>query len=563
MNNRHDRLQCVIALLLAVLLTIAGALPLFAAEGDSAVDENSVLRVQALAEEILRWKQDETGADSMQAWIDTDLTRTAGISAEWYVLALRQYGEYDFSAYEAALCDYLEQNEVYSASTRLKYCLSLAAVGSESSYIADTFDASVGQQGIMSYVYALHLLNNGIFSAVSREEIVNQLLSLQLADGGWALTGAVSDIDVTAMTLQALAEHSDDDSAVQTAVEKAVLLLSERQEGDGGYSSYGTPNAESASQVMIALSALGIDCLSDARFAKGGNTVVDAIERYCLPDGGFAHTIGGGYNETATAQALLAAVAYLRMTAGKSGLYVFGEPLYLAEGDGNEGNPPSETAPPISESPDLPASEPADDSADLSADQPTKTASYKLWGALGILALGAVACLILFFAKKRNYKNFLVVGGAVVLAICLLFMLDVQSAEDYYGNAPEKEDSIGKVTLTVRCDTVVGRSDSEYIPADGVILPITELEIEEGDTVYDSLVEAARLHSIQLEYNGSQKMPYIVGIGYLYEFDFGDLSGWSYRVNGESPSVGCGEYVLADGDFVEWLYTCELGNDLD
>ncbi|MGM9626294.1 MAG: DUF4430 domain-containing protein [Eubacteriales bacterium] len=50
---------------------------------------------------------------------------------------------------------------------------------------------------------------------------------------------------------------------------------------------------------------------------------------------------------------------------------------------------------------------------------------------------------------------------------------------------------------------------------------------------------------------------------YLYEFDFGDLSGWIYKVNGETPSVGCGDYVLSDGDEIAWLYTCDLGNDLN
>ena len=57
-------------------------------------------------------------------------------------------------------------------------------------------------------------------------------------------------------------------------------------------------------------------------------------------------------------------------------------------------------------------------------------------------------------------------------------------------------------------------------------------------------------------------LPYIAGINYIYEMDFGDLSGWVYHVNGITPSRGCGEYVLEPGDRIEWLYTCELGNDL-
>ena len=57
-------------------------------------------------------------------------------------------------------------------------------------------------------------------------------------------------------------------------------------------------------------------------------------------------------------------------------------------------------------------------------------------------------------------------------------------------------------------------------------------------------------------------MAYVSGIGNLYEFDFGGLSGWVYSVNGRMPSVSCGEYVLSDGDKIEWMYTCDLGNDV-
>ena len=57
-------------------------------------------------------------------------------------------------------------------------------------------------------------------------------------------------------------------------------------------------------------------------------------------------------------------------------------------------------------------------------------------------------------------------------------------------------------------------------------------------------------------------MVYIAGINYLYEFEYGDLSGWIYHVNGVSPSVGCADYILKDGDAIEWLYTLNLGEDV-
>ena len=45
--------------------------------------------------------------------------------------------------------------------------------------------------------------------------------------------------------------------------------------------------------------------------------------------------------------------------------------------------------------------------------------------------------------------------------------------------------------------------------------------------------------------------------------DYGEMSGWMYRVNGEFPDVGCGAYQLRDGDVIEWLYTREIGRDLE
>jgi hypothetical protein len=54
----------------------------------------------------------------------------------------------------------------------------------------------------------------------------------------------------------------------------------------------------------------------------------------------------------------------------------------------------------------------------------------------------------------------------------------------------------------------------------------------------------------------------VEGIGNLYELDCGELSGWSYKGNGEFPSVGCSLYKLENGDTVEWVYTCDLGRDV-
>jgi hypothetical protein len=43
----------------------------------------------------------------------------------------------------------------------------------------------------------------------------------------------------------------------------------------------------------------------------------------------------------------------------------------------------------------------------------------------------------------------------------------------------------------------------------------------------------------------------------MSEFSCGPSSGWTYTVNGESPDKGCSQYVLHDGDSVEFYYVCD------
>ena len=498
---------------------------------------------------IVSYQQAISGSESVQEWINGALTDGAGIGAEWYIIALAQSGEYDFSRYEVALLEYLERNEVYSASTRQKYALCLSAVGSTDGYISSVLTDSIGKQGIMSLVYGLHLLNNGYSGDITSRETVEKLLSLQCGDGGWSLTGQTGDVDVTAMTVQALSVYYNTDDAVKSATDRALAFLSERQQTDGDYASYGVSNPESTAQVLVALCSLGVDCGSDQRFIKNGNTLIDGMEKYRLADGSFCHKTGGESNANATEQVFYASVAYIRMANGKGSLYIL-----------DRGDPENVQPAPKMDTDD----KKADSAPGTGTDDKNKWGNgYKLWTCLIIIAVGGVICVILFLLKKRNIKNFIAVLVVTAVAVTLVCVTDLRSADEYYnGEDITKTDIIGTVTFTIRCDTVAGKTESEHIPEDGVILDTVSFDIEKGETVYDILVEAARKYNIHIENNGSADMAYIAGINYLYEYDHGDLSGWVYHVNGVSPSVGCGEYELADGDVIEWLYTCELGNDL-
>ena len=186
---------------------------------------------------------------------------------------------------------------------------------------------------------------------------------------------------------------------------------------------------------------------------------------------------------------------------------------------------------------------------------------YKPIAAAIIGGVALVVCAVLLLIGKRHPKNFLAVLIIAAALIALVILTDFRSADDYYAvTTVQKSDAIGQVTMSIRCDKVAGQA--EHIPADGVLLTESTFPIAEGDTVYTILTDAARSHGIHMESSGANGLMYIHGIGNIYEFDFGDLSGWIYSVNGESASVGCDQRIVTDGDRIEWHYTLELGKDI-
>lgn len=627
----------ITAYCLALLILFIGILPV------SAENNRSVNEAQGFINDIVDNKMSDSGASSIQQLINGYFSENAGTMSEWYVIALSQNGSYDFSAYETALIKYLNENEVYSASSRQKYALALIATGSTNQYIYRVLNDSIGQQGIMSWIFGLHLLNNGYSSNnYSLSGVVQTILSLQLSDGGWALRGTTGDVDVTAMAIQALAPYYQNDTAVKIAIDNALLFLSNRQLPSGDYASYGVNNLESTVQVLVALSSLGIDCKSDSRFIKDGKTLFDVVCSYQLSYGRFSHKQGGEYNETATVQVLYSMVSYVRMMNGNTALYILdrrnpselqtSDPItskpdevtssnsqsvvndnqYTTTSNQNEtnslgnhavidnqstttGRVPTNTsstngteqATNATQRQSVQASEKVAESqtekssklSENKQDSATTTVatnnngivatkseskvSYKLWFSLAIIVIDVGVCVVLYFMKKRNKKNFIIVFAVAIVLICLVLITNFQTTDNYYNNTDGvKENAVGTVTLTIRCDTIVDKAENEHIPENGIILDTTEFEIEDGDTAYDILTEAVAKNEIHMETSGGKDSVYVQGINYIYEFAFGDLSGWIYHINGEEPSVSCGEYKLSDGDVIEFLYSCELGDDV-
>ena len=133
--------------------------------------------------------------------------------------------------------------------------------------------------------------------------------------------GENADPDMTAMAIQALAPYYKTNETVKAAVDKALEALSALQRTDGGFGSWGTVNSESCAQVIVALTALGIDPIADSRFVKNGLTVLDALSSFYVTGGGFRHTAGGDLDGMATEQGYYALAAYYRFANAQTRLY--------------------------------------------------------------------------------------------------------------------------------------------------------------------------------------------------------------------------------------------------
>ncbi len=278
------------------------------------------------------------------------------VGGEWAVVALARSGcaapQSWFDAYYNNLVSYLRQNGgVLSERKYTEYSrviLALTAIGRDPRNVAG-YDLTerlgdndgVIRQGVNGAVFALLALDSGAYEIptcsgaavqTTRQLLLTKILSRQLPDGGFSLGGETADPDVTAMALQALAPYKEENS-VQTAVEKAIKALSAMQQVDGGYVGFETTSLESAVQVVVALTALGIDPGADSRFMKNGSSVVENLMTYYVPGGGFEHTPGDNVPDPmATEQGMYGLAAYLRFSGGKNALYNMADATALTSG---------------------------------------------------------------------------------------------------------------------------------------------------------------------------------------------------------------------------------------
>lgn len=243
-----------------------------------------------------------------------------------------------FDAYYENLCAALMDSDgVLSATKNTEYSrtiIALSAIGKNPANTAGydlfahymTID-EISKQGISGVIFALIALDCKDYplpkgSDVTREDLIDYILEKEYDGGGWAIIGDTADVDITAQVLQALAPHTDDEK-VAAAVERAIALLSARQNDDGGFYAWKGINSQTTAQVIIALTSLGINPRTDERFIKSDGWTGSFIMKYYLNDGSFCHTIGNGSDPMATDQCLQALISIKMLDNGQGSFYDF------------------------------------------------------------------------------------------------------------------------------------------------------------------------------------------------------------------------------------------------
>lgn len=267
---------------------------------------------------------------------------TPGVNAvggEWMVIGLARSGREVPAGYYDNVLGYVQEHmdengRLHSAKSteNARVILALTALGKDVTDVGG-HDLLAGlnsmdyiqKQGINGPIWALIAFDSGNYPIpegdVTREKLIRVILDAQLPDGGWALSGDVSDPDMTGMALQALAPYYKTNADVKAAVDVALVMLSHTQAEDGGFASIDGTNSESVAQVLVALTALGIDPATDSRFVKNGVSLLDALCAYYVEGGSFRHTPDGEPDGMATEQGYYALTAYYRMLDGKTSLY--------------------------------------------------------------------------------------------------------------------------------------------------------------------------------------------------------------------------------------------------
>jgi LPXTG-motif cell wall-anchored protein len=246
---------------------------------------------------------------------------------EWEAIALMHAGKKLPADYSKNIITQIkEKNGKFSKVTDYeRFTLGVLAAGGNPTnvngynLIESIYNGNLTKQGLNGVFYGLIALDSANFEIPtsakwSREKLVSYVLEKQNEDNGWSWDGSEkSDLDTTAMVLTSLAPYKGD-KKVKSVIDEGVQYLSSQ------YKVGKIDNSSTAAQVVIALSAIGIDA-NGALFTKEGNSLISYLLTFQNTDGGFDWQGGNVSDVMSTSQGIQGIVAYQLFLNGKDSLY--------------------------------------------------------------------------------------------------------------------------------------------------------------------------------------------------------------------------------------------------
>ena len=454
----------------------------------------------------------------------------------------------------------------------------------------------VNQQGVNGPIWALLALDSKNYDAPGREELIASILAKQFEDGGWAVTpegstpATIADVDMTAMAIQALAPYYNTRKDVKDAVDKALICLSGKQLEDGRFQSWGTTNSESAAQVVVALSALGIDADKDTRFVKSGNSALDGLLSFAVEAGGFGHD-DNVVDQMATEQAYYALAAYDRFSRKANRLYDMSDVVPMEDADVQGVIDLIAAIGPVGEDSYNAIAEARNAYDKLSTEDQAKVKNYNTLTAAetSYKAILKQKQTDQNKALKAHYdellndktKEYSAAAKKKLASILQQAQTDMNAAEScehvmaIYEKAIADLDAVktGDIKVTFRligaleATQDVDLTTDSYLPEYVTWVPTKTYTLQENATVYDLFTEA--MSDAGLQYIGAESnyvstiyAPSCLGGYALSEFTNGARSGWMYTVNGSHPNQGLKKWELKDKDVVVWHYVNDYSHEV-
>ena len=539
-------------------------------------------------------------------------TPTIGSSSgEWAVLALAR-GNADvlnsyYDGYYDRVVAYVRTNissgklNADKSTDNARIALALTAIGEDPTSVGGhnlltalddvTYDL---KQGINGPIWALIALDSKNYTSSSRDELIEAILGNRTSDGGWALDGTVTDVDMTAMAIQALAPYYKSNKNVQDVVDAALAWLSTKQSSDGGFSSWGNANAESCAQVIVALSALNIDADTDSRFVKNGHSALENLLTFEQADGSFLHTLPGSdkdNNQMSSEQGTYALVAYDRFKTGKNSLYNMTDAVKRADASAQEVIDMINQIGYVDESSYTAIAEARNAYDKLSTEDQAKVTNYSTLTAAetSYKAILKQKQTDQYKALKAHYDDLLsdktkkygTAAKKKLASILQQAQTDMNAAEScervtaIYEKAITDLDAVkpGDIEVTFRligaleATQDVDLTTDSYLPEYVTWVPTKTYALQENATVYDLFTEA--MSDAGLRYIGAESnyvstiyAPSCLGGYTLSEFTNGKKSGWMYTVNGTHPNQGLKNWTLNDNDVVVWHYVNDYSHEV-